>query len=167
VERDFLIHNFFYSLHIHFFSRHSLDRLLKTHGFTIHRAQQENDLKILAQWNDQGAAARRDLPAPANWDLPPDYIYNGILGSDYNRCTPPRRVCNWKNAHPRLANPYDVSYHAPDSSTTRQRATSASNTAKLNHVPYSGGIRLDWDGPATLPALFQPESKTPAKFWAK
>jgi len=84
LENYFLPQDFFFALHVHSFTKHSLAALLKEHGFEIHRYQQDHELRILARLRSGTPGCEPiDDAVSDNFELPADWIYSKLFGENY------------------------------------------------------------------------------------
>lgn len=149
---DFMLHNFFFALHIHFFSRYSLENLLAAHGFVIHRVLEEHQLRILACY-EPPSENHEELFDVTLEDTPRNPPVSAILasafGPSYNQTSKPIH-CHWEESTTRLRNAYEVTHD----NTLRSDSTRA--------------MSVTLSGEPTLPITFQSNSPSgAAPFWAK
>jgi 2-polyprenyl-3-methyl-5-hydroxy-6-metoxy-1,4-benzoquinol methylase len=150
VERDFLLHDFFFALHIHCFSRNSLESLLTRHGFITHRVQEEHQLRLLVQWRPEAAAKAVPWRVDRKAELLAGDIAAGVLGPDY-LARPGRVGCGWAVSRTRLGELFETKY-----SDVRE---------PNDHYPRF--VHLQWDGAEALPLQFVSQQTGDAPFWVK
>jgi SAM-dependent methyltransferase len=149
VERDFLLHNFFFALHIHCFSRSSLESLLEQHGFVIHRLQEEHQLRLLAQWRPEAPERPVRIGLSGSVNLSAAHVAAGVLGPDYQ--SRQSIACEWRVDRARMGHVFEAKFtEAPDQA-----------------LGYSRSMRLRWRGPESLPLQFVSQRTGTAPFWVK
>lgn len=155
-ENDFLIAQFFYALHIHCFSRHSLTEFLRTHRFWVHRLSEDFQIRVLAQYLPD-VPPPLALPIAANGSrLPEELVLTNCFGPQY-ATVPGRKIyCHWS--------PFDVS----ELSKKCKYHYRVSFGTEASSAQGGGLIQLQVEGPVGVPIHFAKETaQTQASFWVK
>ena len=112
LENYFLPQDFFFALHVHSFTNHSLAALLKAHNFEIHRFQQDHELRILARLRAgtpgsesiDYAASESDCELSANW------IYSKLFGRNFKENLGKTIYAKASTISSPIKVPYDMSF---------------------------------------------------------
>jgi 2-polyprenyl-3-methyl-5-hydroxy-6-metoxy-1,4-benzoquinol methylase len=89
---DFLLQHVFYALHVHLFSRASLELMLRRAGFEVERVAEDHQLRVLARRvgsPDDGAAPDGGLGQGR------EQILSRLVGPDHRRYNGEQVYCKW------------------------------------------------------------------------
>jgi SAM-dependent methyltransferase len=147
-DTDFLLQHFFYALHVHCFSRHSLSVALQRSRCVIHRSAEDHQIRILARYEPDNQV--ETLSTDGREYPPPDSIVDRTLGyRDHQNGT---TFCKWSVLpwSKALGHAHEVEF-SPDPHPRRERV-----------------LRFRSDEVASLPIVFFKEnSEDPVQFWVK
>jgi len=154
IEKDFLLHNFLFALHIHFFSKYSIIKLLENYGFVINKVELSHEIRILAQYcPTKIISTNNDIYSNKPKNIDKSFlsrnIFNNILGKNYYDFKNKPIFLRWEFSSNRLKNVFDVIHSSKYSEPTFR------------------GVSLTWSGSDDLPIHFSCSRKTSMPFCVK
>lgn len=145
---DFLLQHAFYALHVHLFTRRSLETALRRAGFEPQRVAEDHQLRILARRTATATPTSGDAAIP----LDAACVHERLLGPGWQERAGREVFCKWSLLEPwrMLREPYAVEY------------------AEQSEPPGDRSVALRATGEPELPVRLRTrETDGATAFWAK